>query len=90
MWETILHLCCLSELVLYICYIHSVDWGREGVSIGSFCTFFECFAELFVFILCEEYFMLHALQAKEPCNAFFFTKNVISLIFLILSTVHLP
>lgn len=34
-----------------------------------FVHFSECFAELFVFILCEEYFMLRALQAKEPCNA---------------------
>lgn len=39
-----------------------------GGSLG-FCTFFKCFAELFVFILCKEYFLLRALQAKESCNA---------------------
>lgn len=33
-----------------------------------FVHFFECFAELFVFILCEEFFMLRVVQAKESCN----------------------
>lgn len=57
----ILHNYRLSELVLYIGYIHSVDWGKEGGSMGVFRGFlyilFKVFAELFVFILREEYFV---------------------------------
>lgn len=64
----------VCQLVLYIYYIHSVDCGRVGMGAflflkKTFCTFFlECFAELFIFILCEEFFTLRATQAKESCN----------------------
>lgn len=63
----------VCQLVLYICYIHSVDPGRVGMGLflflkRHFVHFFECFAELFIFILCEEFFMLRVVQAKESCN----------------------
>lgn len=47
-WEGVLHSYCLSELWSLFCTF-SVDWGVG--EDGKYFVHFECFAELFVFIV---------------------------------------